>query len=133
MDSYSQSDAIFDVLRQKYVRRAPEEVVRQSLLYAMIHRFGYPKSAIAIERKVPGLDRRFDIVVFSKEGAPLLLIECKVDKISQAAKEQIIGYNAFIKAPYICLASKEEIITGFYNEAKGDYDFATGFIRYDLL
>lgn len=130
---------IFDSLRNRFVKRTPEEEVRQFLLHQMIHEFGYPKGQIAIERELSAfcdakIKRRFDIVCFSpKDFRPLLLIECKAESVTEEAKAQLMGYNAYIKAPYLCIAAKKKIVTGFYNCQRGEYEFLEGFLRYDTL
>lgn len=121
----------FDPIRKKDLLLLPEEKVRQSLISHMIHDLGYPQGYLAIEK---GIDqflknkkiskRRIDIICFYKkkeELKPLLIIECKKDKITNSAIEQIVGYNYFIKAPFFALVAKEEIKT-FWYEKKG-YNF----------
>ena len=135
MDSSSPSREIFDLIREKWVKRTPEEEVRQGLLYAMIHQFGYPKGRIAIEKQISQLcsapiSRRLDIVCFDKRGDPLLLIECKALEVTEEAKAQIMGYNAYIKAPYLCIASPKGVVTGSFDKGLGEYVFSPGFLHY---
>lgn len=68
----------------------------------MISELGYPKSLISVEKRVGS--RRFDLVCYTQTGLPLLLVECKAVELSEAAQNQAVGYNAVIKAPFICLA-----------------------------
>ena len=100
------------LVRNRLVVQTPEEVVRQWLLDKMIHELGYPKGLISVEKKIGS--RRFDIVVFTQEMNPILLIECKANGLKEA-ENQAIGYNQTVKAPFICLASSTEIKT-FWSE-----------------
>lgn len=80
----------------------------------MTSEWGYPKSLISIEKKVG--TRRYDILVYAKQSLkPLLLIECKAEKLTESAFNQVLGYNESIGAPFFCLASATEIKT-FWQE-----------------
>ncbi len=90
----------------------PEELVRQKLVHLLIHELKYPKSLISTEKSLNTLsikkssDRRVDVLCYRKLGeslAPYLLIECKARKPTDQALHQLIGYNAFIGAPFIAL------------------------------
>lgn len=87
----------------------PEEVVRQSLIQKMIHDLGFPKGLISVEKGIGS--RRTDIVCYTKEMNPLLLVECKAHELNAAAVSQAFGYNDVIKAAFICLANSTEIKT----------------------
>lgn len=94
------------LIRKKIVALTPEERVRQSVLLKMVHELGYPKGLISVERAVS--TRRTDIVCYTKEMTPLLLIECKAGAIQHAALSQVLGYNEKIGAPFICLVNEAE-------------------------
>jgi hypothetical protein len=115
------SDLLYDPIRKLWTKKTPEEVVRQTLLQAMIKALEFPAALIGVEfelKQLPHLashkrelpNRRADIICFAKEIHPsfslfpLLLVECKEESITQAAIEQAIGYNAFVEAPFIALA-----------------------------
>lgn len=110
-----------------------EEKVRQLLIEALVH-LGYPRSLIAVEKslsafvegKVP--NRRLDIVVTSKEGAPLMAIECKAVPINQSTFDQLIGYNHYLKAPFIAVANANEVQFGWLEE--DGYKFMPGLPKY---
>ncbi len=106
MDS---SRSINCLIRNRPVAHTPEEEVRQRLLEKMVGELGFPKGLIVVEKGI-GF-RRFDIVCYSQEMSPLLLIECKAEKIDEGAIRQAMGYNETIRAPFICLASHLEIKT----------------------
>jgi len=106
---------VYDSIRKKWVEATPEEIVRQKLLSFMVEHLGYPKHAFAIEKKLSEVvqnaqvpNRRLDILCFeTKSLKPLLLIECKAVSIHKKMFAQVMGYNAFIGAPLICLANQE--------------------------
>ena len=100
---------IFDPFRKKYVLLTPEEWVRQHFAHFMTQALLVPTSLMALEKKIimNGLNRRFDIVVYSKEVTPLLIVECKAASvpISQAVFDQAARYNSVLKAPYLVVTN----------------------------
>lgn len=128
------------LIRKTPVVLTPEEIVRQALLHLMTHSLGYPAGLISVEvslDNLPGLsevkkpNRRADIIVFSQEIKPLLLIECKAIALSQSAIQQVIGYNHFVKAPYIALANPKEIKTGMMQDS--EWSFTAGLPRFKQI
>lgn len=100
---------IFDEVRKKMVALTPEEWVRQHVIHYLIYTLHYPKSLIAVERgfTVNGLRKRFDLVVFSKGGRPLLMIECKspTEQLNEKVFRQMATYNLQLKAGYFWLSN----------------------------
>ncbi len=104
-----------------------EESVRQSLLYHMVNVLGYPQGLIVVERGIADIlkicntgcvrqipSRRIDLLCFFKDKKnffPLLLVECKLSLSTvqhwNAAFRQVLGYNAFVQAPFCAVASSE--------------------------
>ena len=66
--------------------------------------------------------RRVDILVFGNNIHPLyslyplLMIECKKDKLTEAALQQVIGYNYYVQAYFVAVAGKEEIKVVFQDK-----------------
>lgn len=104
------------LIRKKQVADTPEERVRQTLLRKMVAELGYPKGLISVERGVGC--RRADIVCYTKEMSPLLLIECKAGPLNDAAIRQALGYNGKIKAPFVAIANANEAITFWFEGEK---------------
>lgn len=100
---------VFDVIRKKYIVLSPEEWVRQHLVHYLFKEKGYPKSHINVERQftVNGLRKRFDIVVFNRDGSIAILAECKAPTvaISQAAFDQAARYNSPLNARYFIVTN----------------------------
>ena len=100
---------IFDLIRRKYVVLQPEEWVRQHVVHFLIEEKGYPKSLINVEKKlsVNGLTKRYDVVVYSKKGVVLLIVECKAPNvtITQQTFDQIARYNLSLNAQYLMVTN----------------------------
>jgi hypothetical protein len=100
---------IFDPIRKKFVQLTPEEWVRQHFLHYLTLHLHYPKSLISMEKglKYNSLQKRTDLCVYSQEGLPLVLIECKSAEVTISAEtvKQASVYNQTIKAPYIMLTN----------------------------
>lgn len=103
-------------IRNQWVANTPEEAVRQKLIQKMVAELGYPKGLISVEKKIG--KRRYDLVCYTQSMTPLLLVECKAGELNEAAARQAFGYNATVKAPFICLANAIEIKT-FWQELDG--------------
>jgi hypothetical protein len=106
-------DEIFDPIRKRWVALTPEEWVRQSLLGFMVQQLKYPASLIAVERgvKVGELCRRFDAMVFNRNGQPWMLIECKApdEPILDNAVAQLLAYQSVLAAKYILLSNGKQL------------------------
>lgn len=100
---------IFDSLRKKYVVLTPEEWVRQHFVQFLIQEKKYPVSLIAIEKQlvINNLKKRTDIVIFSPNGTPNIIVECKAPhiKITQSTFDQIARYNLKLDATYLVVTN----------------------------
>jgi Type I restriction enzyme R protein N terminus (HSDR_N) len=100
---------IFDAIRKKYVVLTPEEWVRQNFLQYLILEKQFPASLIAIEAglKYNQLQKRADVLIYDKQGNPLLMVECKAPevKISQDTFDQIATYNMIFKVKYLVVTN----------------------------
>ena len=88
---------IFDGFRRKWVMLTPEEWVRQNFARYLTEVKHFPSSLVALERslRINQHDFRTDVVLFSKSGNPLVVVECKAPevKITQQVFDQIARYN----------------------------------------
>ena len=99
---------IFDFIRKNYYLLTPEEWVRQHVLHFLVYK-KITKSHIAVEKqiKINNLVKRFDILVYDRDGQPLILIECKSPsvKIDQSVFDQIAIYNLKIKSKFLMISN----------------------------
>ena len=100
---------MFDIIRKKWVPLTEEEKVRQYLIHFLISQKEIPESHLSVERQITvnGLTRRYDLVVFDREGSPWLVIECKAPSVelTQTVVEQVGRYNKTLRAPYIAVSN----------------------------
>jgi hypothetical protein len=101
--------AIFDEIRKKFVVLTPEEWVRQHTVKFLTETKKASKSFLNIEKAIQqnGLTKRYDIVVFQRDGGIKLLVECKAPevKITQAVFDQIARYNLELNADYLMVTN----------------------------
>ena len=118
---------IFDIIRKKWFLLTQEEWVRQHCIHFLIFFKKYPKSLINVEKKllVNGLPKRYDIIVYSKKGNVILLVECKAPniKISQDVFDQIAKYNLSIKSKYLMVSNGLSHYFCEVNYESNDYYF----------
>lgn len=101
--------SIFDTVRKKFVVLTPEEWVRQHTVQFLIQEKKYPRSLINVEKAltINGLQKRYDIIVYSPDGNIDLLVECKAATIaiSQETFNQIARYNMALKANHLMVTN----------------------------
>ncbi len=94
-------------LRKKWLIWQPEEAVRQQLLLFLLKEKEVPVGLIAVEREIAyhGQKKRFDVVVFDRQGLPNILCECKAPQVelTQATIDQACRYNQILGAPHFLL------------------------------
>lgn len=102
-------EKIFDPVRAKYVALTPEEWVRQHFLNYMMTYLGYAPGLIKVEAsfRLNSMLRRADILVYSRNGTPALIVECKAPdvKIDQQVFDQIINYNFNYGVKYLIVTN----------------------------
>ena len=100
---------IFDTVRKRYVMLTPEEWVRQNFMKYLVMEKNYPETLMAVEKQlsVNGKLFRFDLVVYRRCGAPLLIAEFKAPgvKISQDAFDQVVRYNMALKVERVVVSN----------------------------
>lgn len=88
---------VWCIIRKKTLVLTPEEWVRQHLIHYLINEKKIPHGLIAAEMSlvVNELQRRCDLVIFSKDGMPQMIIECKAPEVNldQKVFDQIAQYN----------------------------------------
>jgi len=100
---------IFDTFRHRWVSLTPEEWVRQNFARYLTQEKHFPSTLIAVEWsiRINQNDFRSDIVLFSKSGLPLVVVECKAPevKITQQVFDQIARYNLDLRVSYLIVTN----------------------------
>ena len=117
---------IFDVIRKKYVALTPEECVRQNFSNYLVSNLMYPAGLIAVEMlvKVNGLSQRAEIVVYSKKGKPVIIVECKAPGVSvtKTVFNQAARYNSKLDAGYLIVTNGIEHFCAKLIDSNGNYE-----------
>jgi len=128
---------IFDEIRRKFLVLTPEEWVRQHLVKFLIQEKSFPKNLIAIEKglSLNGLKKRTDILVYSKDGVPILMVECKAPgiEITQSVFDQIGRYNITFKLPYLIVSNGLEHFCAHVNHSEKNFTFLKDIPDYENL
>jgi hypothetical protein len=100
---------LFDVVRKKFVRLTPEEWVRQHVVWYLHHELKYPFSLINVEKEITlhQIKKRYDVVVFKRDGSIHLIVECKAPqvRVTQHTFDQIARYNLKLQASYLMVTN----------------------------
>jgi len=130
-------DEIFDEFRKKFVALTPEEWVRQNFIRYLKEEKNYPPMLIAIEKgiKINGMQKRFDAVVYNRNGKPVMLIEFKSPevKINQQVMEQISRYNLNLNVNYLVVSNGLSHYCCYVNKHNASIKFLDDIPEYDML
>lgn len=100
---------IFDPLRKRWVKLSSEEWVRQNMIQYLIQELHYPSALISIEKQIRlgSLKKRFDILVYDKNHAPFMLVECKATEVAltEEVLQQALRYHLSVPCPYIAISN----------------------------
>lgn len=100
---------IFDEIRKKFVVLTPEEWVRANVVQFLLHEKKFPHSLMNVEKhlKLNQLTKRYDVVIFNKDGSIFLVVECKAPSvpITQLTFDQIARYNLALKSEYLMVTN----------------------------
>lgn len=100
---------IFDLVRKRFVLLTPEEWVRQHFMRYLTEEKKYPESLMAVEKQITlnGKLFRFDLLVYRRNGQPLLIAEFKAPgvKISQDTFDQVVRYNMALKVERVVVSN----------------------------
>jgi len=128
---------ILDPVRKKFVRLTPEEWVRQHFLNFLVNSHHYPASLIHVEASLTynRLSKRSDIVVYSRQGKPLMAVECKAPtvEITQKVFEQLAMYNFTLKVSYLVLTNGMQHYICRMEPENGHFTFLEEFPDYQDL
>jgi hypothetical protein len=112
---------IFDTIRKKWLALSPEEWVRQHVLHYLVAQKGIPASSISIEKELMlnDLRKRYDIVVYTRQLTPYLIVECKAPyiELNKAVVEQALRYNLTVKAELLMITNGvSDLVFNMQNE-----------------
>jgi hypothetical protein len=128
---------LFDAIRKKQIVITPEEWVRQHFVQYLINQKKYPKTLIKLEggHKLLGMARRTDIVVYSKDGRKILLVECKAPSITidQKTFDQIARYNMVQKIDLLAVTNGLQHYYCRINAEEGNFKFLQDLPNYEEL
>lgn len=103
---------VWDGLRKKWLVLTPEEWVRQHFIRFLTFDRGTDPYRIVQEHglDIHGFKRRADIVVYSRQAEPLLIVECKAPHITvtQDVFDQVAQYNIQLGVPYLVVTNGME-------------------------
>ena len=100
---------IFDFIRKKWLVLTPEEWVRQHVLNYLVTEKKFIASSISVEKELilNDIKKRYDIVVYSRDLKPYLIIECKAPyiELDRLVVEQALRYNLTVKAELLMITN----------------------------
>lgn len=100
------------IIRKKQLLLTPEEWVRQHAIHFLIGEKQVPLAMINSEHlvNINGQARRCDIVVFSREGQPLLIVECKAPSVALSEQTflQLSNYVQQLRTPYFWMTNGQQ-------------------------
>lgn len=100
---------VFDTIRKKWLLLTPEEWVRQHVVNFFITYYNYPASLISLEKEIElnGIKKRYDVVVYTKELKPFIIVECKAPGVDLTAEvlDQAARYNLILNVEYVFITN----------------------------
>ena len=133
----SGKNEIFDDFRKKYVIATPEEWVRQNFMRYLKEEKKYPSMLMAIEKgiRINNMQKRFDAVIYSRNGQPIMLIEFKSPdvKLSQKVMEQVSRYNLSLNVNYLLVSNGLSHYCCKIDKKKGTFNFLNEIPTFEML
>lgn len=128
---------LWNPIHRKALKNLPEERVRLRIMESLI-RSGWSKHRISTEEAIGELgdkSMRTDIICYTQQFEPSLLVECKAEYVSISSKtaEQAARYNQKVGAPYLLMSNG---VTDYWykieNEARQIKELAERPARYHV-
>ena len=105
-------ELIFDPLRKKWVALTPEEWVRQNFISYLIRVKKYPSTLIAVEKEIRlgEMSKRFDILVYSSDHRPWMIVECKsLDvPLDESVLQQLLRYHISVPVDFLVITNGKQ-------------------------
>lgn len=98
-----------NIIHRKTLKNRPEERVRLRIIEFLLEA-GWSKHRISTEEDIGEIadsKKRTDIICYSQQIKPLILIECKAENIPISSKtaQQVARYNQRVNAPYLLMTN----------------------------
>ena len=130
-------NAIWDIIRRKYVALTPEEWVRQHFVNMLLTQKGYPYTLAANEVAINlnGMNRRCDTVVYDKALKPRVIIEYKAPTVRIDANvfAQIARYNLVLRVDYLIVSNGLQHFCCKMDYEKNSYTFLKEIPTYEEI
>ena len=118
---------IFDTIRKKFVVLTPEEWVRQNFIQYLKTEKKYPETLMAVEKQIilNQTQRRFDLLVYSRNGQPHLIAEFKAPnvKITQETFDQVVRYNMTVRVERVVVSNGLQHFACEIDYVKNSYSY----------
>ena len=128
---------IYDIIRKKNLVFQAEELIRQCILHYLIDELKFSKNHIKVEKgiKVNNLYKRCDIIVYDRNGNPILLVECKSPKVKvdQKVFNQIAMYNIPLQVPFLMVSNGDQTYFCEINFKNKSYEFLEELPTYEKI
>jgi Type I restriction enzyme R protein N terminus (HSDR_N) len=115
---------LFDPIRKKEVAGTREEYVRQCLIKFLADEKKVPTGLMSVEKgtRFNTMLRRYDLVIYDRNGAPILCAECKAPeiKIREETFRQLAVYNANLNVKYLLITNGKTLLSFVISES-GEY------------
>ena len=105
---------LWNPILKKAYKNLPEERVRLQLVEYLLYTADFPKSRVSFESPVQlprdKSNSRTDLICYSPDFKPLLLVECKAPeiKLSEKTALQIARYNQEVGAPFLLITNGKQ-------------------------
>lgn len=117
--------SVFDVLRRRYVKLTPEEMVRQFFINYLVEYRGYPASLMAneVELRVGEKHLRCDSILYGLDMNPRMIIEYKAPHIAITEKvlHQVMSYDMLLQVQYIIMSNGTQHVCMKHDETSGQW------------
>jgi hypothetical protein len=118
---------VLDILRRRYVRLTPEEMVRQCFINYLIEYKGYPAALMGneVQLSVGEKKLRCDSVLYDRNMQPRMIIEYKAPdiEITEKVLHQILSYNTQLNVKYLIMSNGTQHVCLRYNDDSGRWEF----------
>lgn len=118
---------VLDILRRRYVRLTPEEMVRQCFINYLIEYKGYPPALMGNEVQLTVGEKklRCDSVLYDNSMQPRMILEYKAPdiEITEKVLHQILSYNTQLNVKYLIMSNGTQHVCLRFNVDSGRWEF----------